>query len=391
MTGPLAVYLHIPFCTIKCGYCDFNAYAGMDNLKDAYAAALVAEVAADRPLLEGRSVSSIGFGGGTPGEMAPRHIANVIGALRSAANLVSDAEVSLEANPGSTGGAVLRELHAAGVTRITFGAQSFDADELRFLDRIHSPEAIRAAVSLARAANFRSVGLDLIHGLPGQSVAEWLASVRTAIGLGVDHLSCYALTVEDGTALGARVARGEFVMPDGDLLADMYEAASDALAAAGYVQYELSNWAQPGHESRHNRAYWTDQDYLALGAGGHGYLAGERYENVAHPRAYIAAVASSAGPRPAAVNRYVPGRATAMSDWFTARLRLIEGFPPEEFAAKFGQTLETVGNDVLHDMAGAGVLERGPRVRLTPRGRLLHGEVCARFLAALQENASVAS
>ncbi len=387
MNTPLAVYVHIPFCTIKCGYCDFNAYAGMDALKDGYADALVREVTADRPLFAGRVVTSIGFGGGTPGEMAPSHIAAVIDAVRASAAVAADLEVSLEANPGSTSGAALRELRAAGVNRVSFGAQSFEAAELRFLDRIHSPEAIAAAVALAREAGFESVGLDLIYGLPDQGVEGWLTSVRAAVALGVDHVSCYALTVEDGTPLALRVARGEVAMPDGDLVADQYEAASDALAAAGFEQYELSNWAKPGHQSRHNRAYWTDREYLALGAGGHGYLGGERYENIAHPRAYVAAVAAGGGALPAAINRYVPDRLTAMSDWFTARLRLLEGFAPAEFEGRFGEPMEVRLGAVLREMEAAGVLELAPRVRVTSRGRLLHGEVSARVLAALREGA----
>lgn len=382
---PLAVYVHIPFCTVKCGYCDFNAYSGMDNLKDAYGAALVAEVHANASLLSGRTIASVGFGGGTPGEVPAAHIGAVLAAIREHARLAPVAEVTLEANPGTLDRPQFEALRATGVTRLSIGAQSFHADELRFLDRIHSPQATAAAVELARRAGFESIGLDLIYGLPGQTLDAWIESLVTAIGLGPDHLSIYALTVEDGTPLARRVRKGEVTPLDSDAVADLYEAASDRLAAAGYLQYELSNWARPGHHSRHNMVYWTDGDYLAIGAGAHGYLGGERYENVAHPRAYIAAVEERGqAPHSGRESAYRPDTMTAMADWFSLRLRLLEGFDEPEFEARFGAPLRTVGGIVLDDCLSAGVLELVPHVRLTRAGRLLHGEVSARFLAHLQ-------
>ena len=385
MSRPLAVYVHVPFCTVKCGYCDFNAYAGMDSLKDAYAVALEREIELARPALNGREIGSIGFGGGTPGEIPPGHIARVIEAVRRLAPLLSDAEVSLEANPGTTDGAALRDLGAAGVTRISFGAQSFDTAELHFLDRIHSPEATSASVALARAAGIASVGLDLIYGLPGQTEERWSASLCKAIGLHVDHISTYALTVEDGTPLARRVFAGEVEPLDGDQVADLYELAANILERAGYQQYELSNWSKPGHESRHNRTYWTDGEYLGFGAGAHGYSAGRRYENVAHPKAYVDAVAAArSGPFAALSASYVPDRVTAMSDWIGLRLRLLEGFTLEEFEERFGEPLEAALGPVVRGCCAGGVLETDPRVRLTQRGRLLHGEVAAQVLAHLR-------
>jgi oxygen-independent coproporphyrinogen-3 oxidase len=377
---PISVYVHIPFCTIKCGYCDFNAYAGMGALQQAYFDALRREIEASRDIFAGRQVATIAFGGGTPGESPPALVASVLDTLRAAAPLVAGGEVSLEANPGTTTGSMLRELRAAGVTRISFGAQSFDAAELRFLDRIHSPEATAASVALAREAGFDDIGLDLIYAIPGQDMPSWERSLSCAIALQPDHISTYALTVEEGTPLALRVARGEVVHPDPDVAADMYERATEVLEAAGFRQYELSNWATPGHESRHNSVYWTGGDYLGIGAGAHGYFDGRRYENVAHPREYIAAVHQG---RPVA-HSYVPDRATAMLDWLTLRLRLIAGFDPREFEQEFGVTLETVAGDELSRAAAAGVLACTPgRVHLTRRGRLLHGELAAELLAHL--------
>ncbi|HMO95290.1 MAG TPA: radical SAM family heme chaperone HemW, partial [Tepidiformaceae bacterium] len=287
--NPISVYVHIPFCTIKCGYCDFNAYAGMDALKAAYGEALVRQVRANAPLLSGRSIRSVGFGGGTPGEVPASQVGRVLEALHELAEWEAEAEVTLEVNPATTGRTALRELRAAGVNRLSIGAQSFHTDELRFLDRIHSADATAAAVELAREAGFERISLDLIYGLPGQQMERWEETLVAAVETGAGHISTYALTVEEGTPLARRVAAGEVIPLDEDAFAAMYERTTDVLEAEGFRQYELSNWARPGEFSRHNSIYWTDGEYLAIGAGAHGYVAGERYENIAHPREYIRA------------------------------------------------------------------------------------------------------
>ena len=385
---PLAVYVHIPFCVRVCGYCDFNTYAGMDGVKDAYTAAVVAEIEAWTPRIAGREVASVSFGGGTPGEMAAGSLIAIIDAVRAAAPLALDAEISLEANPGTTSAPALRDLARAGVNRISFGAQSFDASELAFLDRVHTPEATAASLHLAREAGIRSVNLDLMYGLPDQTPAAWQATLRRALDLAPDHLSLYALTVEPGTPLDGRVERGEVTPLDPDAVAAMYEDAAERLAAAGYGQYELSNWARPGHESRHNLVYWTWGDYLGIGAGGHGFLDGERFENVAHPRAYIDAVRRDGRAIAGAVR---PDPATSMSDWLALRLRLVEGFDPAEFGATFGDPLEAATGPPLDACRAAGLLDdSGGRLRLTPRGRLLHNEVAVQFMLHLQERAEEA-
>ena len=387
MTPPraLAVYVHIPFCVRVCGYCDFNTYAGMDAVKDSYAAAVVAEIEAWAPDIAGRTVTSIAFGGGTPGEMPAESLTAIIEAVRAAAPLAPDAEISLEANPGTTSGPALRSLARAGVNRISFGAQSFDTDELAFLDRVHTTEATAASLHLAREAGIPGVNLDLMYGLPRQTPAAWDATLGQALDLAPDHLSLYALTVEPETPLATRVERSEVVPLDPDAVATMYEAAAARLEAAGYRQYELSNWARPGYESRHNRVYWTWGDYLGIGAGAHGFLDGERFENVAHPREYIESVGRSGRAIASAVR---PDTATSMSDWLALRLRLVEGFAPAEFAACFGESLDAAVGPPLDSCRAAGLLEdsRG-RLRLTPRGRLLHNEVAVRVMLHLQQRA----
>lgn len=383
----LALYVHIPFCTVKCGYCDFNTYAGMDALKPDYTAALTREIAAWPGLLPPSTMTTIAFGGGTPGEMSAPAIDAVVQAIHTAFPVAAGAEVSLEANPGTSDSAYFEDLRRAGITRLSLGAQSFDDAELKFLDRIHSPQAVIAAFQLARDARFESINLDLIYGLPGQSLRGWLSNLEKALALNPDHLSLYALTVEPGTPLAIRVDRGEIEPADADLVADMYEAASDRLAHEGFEQYEISNWARPGHRSLHNQVYWTDGDYLGIGAGAHGYIDGDRYENIPHPRFYISKVNTPEGDGRAILNRYRPEGAMARSDWLTARLRALDGFDPAEFAARFGEPLASVVGEPLRACAAAGLLELDPLVRLTPAGRLLHGEIAARILAHLNTHA----
>lgn len=381
---PISVYVHIPFCTVKCGYCDFNAYAGMDALKGRYRDALLAEVASCAPQMAEREIVSVGFGGGTPGEVPPGDIIAVVDALRAAAPFAPAAEVTLEANPGTSTEANAAALRSGGVTRLSLGAQTFDPARLAFLDRIHSPQAIGASVRAARAAGFDNVNLDLMYGLPGETLDEWRADLEQALALQTDHLSLYALGVEEGTPLHRRVEAGEVDVPGPDLVADMYDLACEMLAAAGFEHYEISNWARPGKRSWHNQAYWTDRDYLGIGAGAHGYVDGSRYENVAHPRAYIEAALGGV-PGATVAERYTLDEATRMSDWVSLRLRLLEGFPLSQFEAKLGQALESAAPGWIGDCVAAGVLAvEGEQLRLTQRGLLLHGELSVRLLDTLQ-------
>jgi len=395
---PLAVYVHVPFCFSRCGYCDFNVYGGRHALEPAYLDGVLAEVAAWERLLRRRRVTSVYFGGGTPGEVPPVDLLAVLSAVRELAGAWDeDAEVTVEANPGTISDRALASLVKGGVNRVSFGVQSFDADELRFLDRLHSPEAAAASVHAARRAGAASVSIDLLYGVPGQTRESWRQTLERAASLPVDHISCYALTVEEGTRLARKVARGEVRMPPDEFVAEQYETAATLLAAYGFAQYELSNWARPGHESRHNLAYWTDREYLGIGCGAHGYVEGVRYENVAHPKTYIRALAlgreGPAPPRSVAGVRTFPAvqcwhaadPALEMAEWVSLRLRLVEGFAVDEFCARFGQKLESFIGEELEEAVRAGVVEAvAGRIALTSRGRLLHGEVSARFLAALR-------
>ena len=297
MTAPLSLYIHIPFCDHRCAYCDFNAYAGLDHLMEAYTAALVAEIGWWGDRLGRRRVPTVFFGGGTPSRLPLPLLAQVIGAVRSAFAVEADAEWSLEANPGTVDASYFRGLAALGVNRLSIGTQSFDDTELLLLDRIHDGATAEAAFHAARAAGFPNISLDLIFGLEGQTLAGWERNVRRAVALGPEHLSLYALTIEEGTPLAHRVARGSAPEPDGDLQADMYEQAQTILTEAGYEQYEISNWSRPGLACRHNLVYWRDGEWLGLGAGAHSHLDGLRFAVVNSPAGYIRGVG---GPNPLA-------------------------------------------------------------------------------------------
>ena len=424
---PLSLYLHIPFCRFRCAYCDFNTYAGLEELIPAYAQALVREARqVPRSAPDAMSpVHTIFFGGGTPSLMPLRLYSEIFRALRDSFTLTADCEITLEANPGTVDRAYLDGLRALGVNRLSFGVQSSHAWELRLLDRQHTFDDVIAAVRLARAGGFDAhsygLNLDLIFAVPHQTLAMWQTSLLRALELEPDHLSLYALSLEQGTPLRSWVTHGLLPTPDSDLAADMYLWASDILAARGFEQYEISNWARAevrGQKSdvgagnnasvsysdlprtrltsdirscRHNLQYWRNQPYLGLGAGAHGCAAGWRYSNVLAPAAYIARFA--AGDDALKVGRAFPFSAatvettaisadTAMDETMMLGLRLVrEGVREAEFAARFGQGLEPRYSRRLRRLTALGLIERDAEaVRLTAGGRLLGNRVFREFV-----------
>ena len=286
----LSFYVHIPYCVRRCGYCDFNTYtpselqdgATLEIVSGDYIDAVLKELAA-APLDE---VPTIFFGGGTPSLLPPKDLGRVISAIKERNGLTEDCEITLEANPDSVTQEKLDQLIAAGFNRISFGMQSSNPEVLKVLDRTHNPENVRKAVDMARAAGFSSVSVDLIYGSPGESLADWAATIKEALSLNIDHISAYALIVEEGTKLAAQIKRGEYSMPDDDLMADMYLLVDQMCEKAGLTWYELSNWSKPGHECRHNIAYWENKNWWGLGPGAHSHVDAKRFWNLKHPTTY---------------------------------------------------------------------------------------------------------
>jgi oxygen-independent coproporphyrinogen-3 oxidase len=400
MSIPLALYLHIPFCAVRCAYCDFNTYAGLERLYEPYAAALIREIqrAGDE---RGRpAVRTIFVGGGTPTVLPVALLADVLDACREAFDVASDAELTSEANPGTVDQAHFAALAGMGVNRLSMGVQSFDDAELAWLGRIHSTEEAVAAFHAARAAGFGNINLDFIFGLPGQDPAAWTRTLARAIDLAPEHLSLYSLTVEPGTPLFDQARRGAIAEPDDDLAADLYALACDALAAGGYEQYEISNWAQGNSEStnqrikvpfadslirhspfacRHNLVYWRNEPYLGFGAGAHSFAEERRWWNVKPVPEYIRRIADRRSPER---EGEIIDRRLAMGETMMLGLRLVkEGVEDARFRARFGVGLEETFGAEIAGLVRRGLLERLPdRVRLTPEGRLLGNQVFAEFL-----------
>jgi oxygen-independent coproporphyrinogen-3 oxidase len=390
-TGAVALYLHLPFCDHRCAYCDFNAYAGLEQLIPSYCAALGREATLWRAPLAERTIHTVFLGGGTPSLTPLPLLETLFATLRETFAIAPDAEITLEANPGTVDEPYLRGLRKLGVNRLSLGVQSFDDGELRLLDRIHDAATAENAFLAARRAGFDNVNLDLMFGLQAQGIDGWRHNLGRALALRPEHLSLYALTVEDGTKLARQVQRGLMPAPDPDLQADMYALATETLAAAGYGQYEISNWSLPGRACRHNLVYWRNEPYAALGAGAHGHLCGRRFAVVRVPAAYIERVRSAEPlpPDPASLAASLPQVAEATpddaltdaSDTLILGLRLNEGVDLAAFAARYGHDIDAFAGPAIAELSAWGLLERGDgRLRLTDRGRFVASEVFVRLL-----------
>jgi putative oxygen-independent coproporphyrinogen III oxidase len=370
------IYLHVPFCLVHCPYCDFNAHAGMDDVKPAYVEALLAEIAAAG---DGGRVDTIAFGGGTPTELPTRDLGRILAAVRDGFSVVPGAEIGLEANPESVGRACFDALLDEGFTRVSLGVQSLSAPVLSWLGRAHSPQQALRVLGEAVAAGFPHVNADLMFGTPGETAEDWRASLLGVLGTGIDHVSTYALTVEERTPLAAWVARGRRAAPDDDEQADRYEAAAGILTAAGLVRYELSNWSRPGGWSRHNVGYWTGGSYLGFGAGAHSLAASRdgsrRWWNVASPRSYIAR-------SPAVEDGFevLPAGERA-AEAAMLGLRLAGGIDRAAFARRWGPDPAERWASELASAEELGLAAVTPeRVQLTDRGFFLWGHVARSLL-----------
>jgi putative oxygen-independent coproporphyrinogen III oxidase len=372
---PFGFYVHVPFCTVRCGYCDFNTYTaeelGGGVSRQTYVDHAVAEVRLARSVLGAADVpvSTVFLGGGTPTLLPPEDLGRVVAAVDAEFGLAPGAEVTTEANPDSVDPAYLERLRAAGYTRISFGMQSAVPHVLATLDRTHDPDRVPGVVADARAAGFDQVSLDLIYGTPGETAADWATSVTAALACEPDHVSAYSLIVEEGTALARRVKRGELPMPDEDDLADKYAAADDLLAASGLDWYEVSNWARQDADGearcRHNLGYWTGADWWGVGPGAHSHVGGVRWWNVKHPAAYGDRLAAGVSPAHA---REVLTAETQHVERVLLEVRIREGLE--------GGVLDDIGRAAVPGLVARGLVEPGAwmrtdRVVLTRHGRLL--------------------
>ncbi|RJS47637.1 radical SAM family heme chaperone HemW [Nocardioides cavernaquae] len=378
---PFAFYVHVPFCRVRCGYCDFNTYTsaelggGADQAS--YAETAVAEMALARRVLGqvDRPVETVFLGGGTPTLLPAHDLGRMLKAIDEEFGLAPGVEVTTEANPDSVSPEYLAELRKAGYTRLSFGMQSAVPSVLATLDRTHDPERVPRAVEWAREAGFDQVSLDLIYGTPGESLADWETSVQAALACEPDHVSAYALIVEEGTALARRVRRGELPMPDDDDLADKYLVADELLSAAGLSWYEVSNWSRDeASRCRHNMLYWQGADWWGIGPGSHSHIGGVRWWNVKHPSAYAQRLAAGESP---AHERELLTHEERRTERVLLELRLRDGLPLD--------VLDAAGAAAVPGLVGDGLLEPGPledseRLVLTTRGRLLADAVLHQLL-----------
>jgi putative oxygen-independent coproporphyrinogen III oxidase len=368
---PFGIYVHVPFCLARCGYCDFNTYTaaelGSGASRESYAGLAIGEIRLARKVLgpDTGPAATVFFGGGTPTLLPPGDLAAIMAAVEGEFGLAPGAEMTTEANPETIDERSLAELRASGFTRISIGMQSAVSRVLTVLDRKHQPGRPEECVRWARSAGFEHVSLDLIYGTPGESDEDWIASLCSAVSAGPDHISGYALIIEQGTRLAARIGRGEVAAPDDDMMADRYLAADELLTAAGLRWYEISNWAaSPDAMCRHNLLYWTGGDWWGIGPGAHSHVGGTRWWNVRHPAAYGARIAAGVSPGQA---REILTPSQRRTERIMLLTRLAAGCPLDELTPAGRAAAAAAVADGLADP----VAHAAGRVALTPSGRLL--------------------
>jgi oxygen-independent coproporphyrinogen-3 oxidase len=379
-----SLYVHIPWCQSKCPYCDFNSHAAASWPEADYTCALISELEnrAITSSYSGQRIRTVFFGGGTPSLFDPKSIGEIIDAADRVCGIEADAEITLEANPGTVDLAKLAGMRAAGVNRISFGAQSFNAATLRFLGRIHSADETRAAAKMAHRAGFDRLNLDLIFAVPGQTVTDVLFDIESVVALEPDHISAYNLTFEEGTAFFTDLKRGRIKQLATDEQAAMYQAVREEIPRRGYAMYEISNYAALGHEARHNLTYWRGQTYLGIGAGAHSYAGdgrgGRRWWNEKLPARYIAAIEERAN---AEAGAETIDEATAQSEFVFLNLRLREGFALADFHQRFGRNFECIFGGIATPLFNDGLLSlESGRIKLTDRGLEMADSVFAEFV-----------
>jgi oxygen-independent coproporphyrinogen-3 oxidase len=379
LPSPVGLYLHIPFCSAICGYCNFNRGLLDEALKRRYVEALAGDIRA-RTLGDRAPADTIFFGGGTPSLLDPSEVSAILSACRESFDVDADAEVTLEANPETLTAESLSGFVDAGITRLSLGVQSFRDEELKRLGRIHSAKRAVEAFAMARSAGFSNISLDLMMWLPGQSVSQWLESVDALIALAPEHGSLYILELYPNSPLREDMARADWSLAPDDDAAGMYLDAMERLDRAGYEQYEISNVARPGFRSRHNLKYWTDQEWLGFGCGAHSTSAGTRWQNVADPREYVDRISNGLSP---VAGRRVLTAAEHVEEALFTGLRLADGIDLDEVRVRHGVDVPARYGRELAPYVQAGLVEtNGRRLRLTRRGMLVANEVMTIFVDA---------
>ena len=392
----LALYVHVPFCQTKCPYCDFNTYQGIEALMTPYVDALATEIRLWGEALGHPAMDTIFFGGGTPSYIPPEQVARLLESVAKAFDLSPGAEITLEANPGDVTGPAIESWQQAGVNRLSIGMQSLNDSLLTMLGRRHTAEEATAAYDVAMSSGLENVNLDLMYGLPSQTLDQWRDTLEGVLGLEPPHLSLYALTLEEGTPLARWVDEGRVPDPDPDLAADMYCLARELLGGSGYDHYEISNWSVAGRRCQHNMAYWLNGQYLGVGPGAHSCIEGHRFWDVDSPRGYMDRVqkweASGVVPLTRldedALHRIGPVAGVEaidpkleMAETMFLGLRLRDGLSTERFKTRFGQDPLVLYGPQVRDLTELGLLEHLDGVlRLTDRGCLLANQVFVRFL-----------
>lgn len=376
MADKLGIYIHIPFCRSKCDYCDFYSLAGRDDRMDQYQKALLSHIKETAPLAQDFPVDTIYIGGGTPSYYGAKRLKELLGVIRKLYKVEKDAEVTVECNPDSVDVKSLKILRKAGVNRLSMGMQSANACELERIHRIHTPQQVNEAATAARKAGFTNLSLDLIYGLPGQTMDSWKATVEHALSLIPQHLSCYGLKVEEGTPLAARVAQGE-VLPDDDQQADLYLWTVGRLERAGYPQYEISNFAKPGFASRHNLRYWLTQPYIGFGPGAHSDFGGRRYSFVRDLDAYIQGVLQ--GGDIIDESEIIPKRERC-GEYLMLRLRTVQGVNEQEYRSTYFMDFAPLQARLEQFRAQGWAEQTDGRWHFTPKGFLLSNQLIGDLL-----------
>jgi oxygen-independent coproporphyrinogen-3 oxidase len=399
---PHSLYLHIPFCLHRCAYCDFNTYAGFDSNIPAYVKALIKEVEWVSSSSNTRiPVHTVYFGGGTPSLLKIEDLEEILSTIRKCFSIEPLEEITLEVNPGTVDQVYLNEIVKLGINRLSLGLQSANVAELRFLERIHTVSDVIQTIKWARKAALENISIDLIYGLPAQTLEKWRETLSFTLRLSPDHLSLYSLTIEEGTPMKSWLQRGMISAPDPDMAADMYELAGELLDHAGFKQYEISNWGR-FHEGvwktcKHNLQYWRGKPYLGIGAGAHGYTGNVRTINTPHPLEYIQRMAVNSSAyhfpypnTPATEETIFVTRDDEMGDYMMMALRLVdEGVNNAEFKKRFGFALEDHYSSQINRLVKEGLLEliggEDPAIRLTEKGRLLGNRVFMEFICKLYQ------